>query len=176
MLRGALAGAREFPKDPRYDYRKIADAIVDELLGYYREHHRLPGAQPVWQGQLVEGLAQYYDLTKRADVAEAIVGHVRFLLKDALREKPGGGYEFLYCTPEGGECKSDEWTDEYNYGFLWLSSIAAAYRISKDPTLAASGERLFRDGEAHLLHETAVRRWTSALAFPSLYLDVFGSR
>jgi hypothetical protein len=176
MLRGALAGAREFPKDGRYDYRKIADAIVEELLGYYREHGRLPGAQPVWQGQLVEGLAEYYDLTKRQDVADAIVGHVRFLLKDALREKPGGGFEFLYCTPEGGECQKDEWSGEYNYGFLWLGSIAAAYRISKDPALATAGDRLFKDGEAHLLKEAAARRWTSALAFPHLYLDTFGSR
>ena len=47
----------------------------------------------------------------------------------------------MYCyTPGGKECAVAQWTDEGNYVFLWLSSIAYAYRVSHDPFFAKWAE------------------------------------
>ena len=64
MLRAALAGAEWFPKDRNNQYQLVADSIVRQLLDYYRDHKRLPGTQPVWQAQMIEGLAEYQRRTE----------------------------------------------------------------------------------------------------------------
>jgi hypothetical protein len=172
MLRGALAGARHFSGDRRYDYARIADALVSELLAHYRATGRLPGAQPVWQGQLVEGLVQYHERTRRADVADAIVGHARYLVTDALRRRGDGTWEFLYCsTPGKPVCPTPAWTSEWNYAFLWLGTLSAAFTLSRDPLFAGRADALFTYAAGRLKAEGGIRHWTSALGFPHLYLE-----
>jgi hypothetical protein len=173
MLRGVLAGAHHFPRDAKWNYAAIADGVVKQLLGYYAAHRKLPGAQPVWQGQMVEGLVQYHQRTGRADVAEAIVGHVRYLLTEAVRRRPDGVLEFMYCfTPGRKECPVPQWSAEDNYPFLWLSSIAAAARLSRDPFFAKWADTLFAYAEARMRDHHDTRTWTSALGFPHLYLEL----
>jgi hypothetical protein len=177
MLRGALAGAEHFPDDAAYDYRAVADALVAEILAYHRTAGRLPGGQPVWQGQLIEALALYHARTGRRDVAEVITSYTRFLLERCMRRKPDGTYEFAYSlqsreaeVPFGVK----SWTNEDNYAFLWLASIAYAHALSGDRFFAERGRELFDYAVSRLGRERSPRPWTSALAFPHYFLHEFG--
>ncbi len=174
MLRAALAGAEFFPKDREHQYQLVADGIVRQLVDYYREHKRLPGRQPVWQAQMVEGLGEYQRRTGRTDVVDVIVGETRHLLTDAVRRRPDGGFDFMYCYVDGPDCQ--QWTNEDNYAFLWLSSIGCAYNLSHDPFFAKWGEQLFTFGEAKMREHHDTRPWTSALSFPFWFLDVMARR
>jgi hypothetical protein len=173
MLRGALAGADWFPGDKEHDYQKTADEIVRLLVGYFDEHHRLPGRQPVWEGQIVEGLAEYHRRTGRADVAAVIIGEMRHLLKDGLRARPDGGFDVRYCYEEKNCGKL--WTDEGNYVFLWLSSLAYAGAISHDARFGQWADALFAYGGKRLAKRRDVRGWTSLLGFPHLYVELSGA-
>ena len=172
MLRGARAGAGWLPRDAHY--QKTADEIVGLLGGYFGEHHRLPGRQPVWEGQIVEGLAEYHRRTGRADVAAVIVGEMRHLLHDGVRTRPDGGFDLRYCYEEKN-CGGKAWTDEENYVFLWLSSLAYAGAISHDPRFGQWADALFAYGEKRLAKRRDVRGWTSVLGFPHLYVELSGS-
>ena len=172
MLRGALAGAEWFPEDP--SYQKAADEIVRLLLGSYAEHKRLPGRQPVWQAQMVEGLAEYHRRTQRADVAAVIVGEVRHLLTEGIRKRPDGGWDFRYCYEEP-KCGA-LWTDEDNYLFLWLGSIAYANAISHDPFFGKWADVLFTYGEKRSAKRRDIRGWTSLLAFPHMFVELSAAR
>jgi hypothetical protein len=174
MLRGALAGAEWFPDDRTHDYQKTADEIVRLLVGSFKEHGRLPGRQPVWEGQIVEGLAEYHRRTQRADVAAVIVGEARHLLADAIRRRPDGGFDVRYCYEER-QC-GKMWTDEENYLFLWLGSIAYAGAISGDARLVQWADALYAYGEKRMLKRRDARGWTSVLAFPYLYVDLAARR
>jgi hypothetical protein len=186
MLRAALAGAEWFPDDHTHAYQATADEIVRLLLGYYKEHQRLPGRQPVWQGQTVEGLAEYHRRTGRADVAAVIVGEVRHLLTDGMRRHPSApsiassvegsqaGWDFRYCYVEARDCPA--WTDEENYLYLWLGPIAYAGKLSGDPVFAKWANTLFTYGEGKIVHRHDIRSWTSLLGFPSLFLELAPAR
>ncbi|HEY2728744.1 MAG TPA: hypothetical protein VGK52_02315 [Polyangia bacterium] len=174
MLRGALAGAEWFPGDHEHAYQATADEIVRLLLGYYKDHGRLPGKQPVWNGQIVEGLAEYHRRTHRADVAAVIVGEMRHLLTDAIRRRPDGGWDFRYCYDGRPDCPM--WADDDNYLFLWLGSIAYAGELSHDPFFAKWADTLFTYGEAKQKDRRDIRSWTSVLAFPHLFIELSASR
>ena len=174
MLRGALAGAEWFPDDHAHGYQATADEIVRLLLGYYKDHGRLPGRQPVWNGQIVEGLAEYHRRTHRADVAAVIVGEMRHLLAEGLRRRPDGGFDFRYCYDEQPDCP--KWTDDDNYLFLWLGSIAYAGELSHDPFFTKWADTLFTYGEGKQAGRRDIRSWTSVLAFPHLLVELSARR
>ena len=144
------------------------------LLGYYAEHKRLPGRQPVWEGQIVEGLAEYHRRTGRADVAKVIVEGARKLLTDDVRRAPDGQYEFMYCLPEQQKDCGDTWSKDENYLYLWLGGIAYAGSISRDPSFGRWADTLFGYGEKAILKRHEVRNWTSLLGFPHYYLELSG--
>jgi hypothetical protein len=177
MLRGALAGAEHFADDPAYDYARIADDLVREILAFHRAAGRLPGGQPVWQGQLVEALALYHARTGRRDVAELITSATRFLLERCLRRKPDGSYELAYslasreaAAPFGVK----RWSGDYNYLFLWLGSLAYADALSGDRRFGERARELFAYASGRLERERSVRHWTSFLGFPHYFLHRFG--
>jgi hypothetical protein len=171
ILRAALAGAEWFPHDRTIQYQLVADDIVRHLVEYYRAHGRLPGRQPVWQGQMIEGLAEWQRRTERTDVADVIVGEVRHLLTQAIRRRADGGFDFMYCYEATSDC-GPMWTDEVNYPFLWVSSIAAAYKLSNDPFFAKWADQLFAFGEAKMREPHDTRSWTSVLAFPHWFVEL----
>jgi hypothetical protein len=121
---------------------------------------------------MVEGLAQYHQKTGRADVAEAIVGHVRHLLMDCTRRGPYGGYELMYCSPRGKDCSVPQWSGDDNYLFLWLSAIAYAYQISHDPFFSKWADALFAYGETKMRGHHDLRSWTSVLSFPHFFVEL----
>ena len=170
MLRAALAGVEWFPEDRQHAYQATADQIVRALVDYYKEHRRLPGRQPVWEGQIVEGLAEYHRRTGRADVAAVIVGEMHHLLTDGVRRRADGGWDFRYCYDEKRDCPA--WTDDENYLYLWLGPIAYAGTLSHDPAFARWADALFAYGERKIVRRRDVRGWTSLLGFPHLYLEL----
>jgi hypothetical protein len=122
---------------------------------------------------MVEGLAEYHRRTGRADVAAVIVGEMRHLLSEEIRARPGGGgWQLRYCYVEVHGCPA--WTDEENYVYLWLGSIAYAGAISRDPFFGRWADTLFDYGEKTIVKRHEIRAWTSLLGFPSLYLDLAG--
>jgi hypothetical protein len=171
MLRGPLAGAAEFGQRGSQPYQDVADTVVKQLVDYYQANGRLPGKQPVWQGQILEGLAIYNQRTPRPEVARIIVDYSRKLLTDSLRQAPDGQYEFMYCFPNAGKDCGDVWSKDENYLYLWLGGISAAARISHDPFFSRWADKLFTYGEAKMRDRRDIRAWTAALAFPSLYLE-----
>jgi len=176
VLRALIAGALHFPDDPTYDYKELADNLVDKLIAHYRKNGKLPGNQPVWQGQMVEALSMYHQYTGRAEVADVIIGHVDYLLRQALIEKDGV-YEFLYCQGDDiyGSCTTANWSGEYNYALLWLGSIAYAYHLTGDPFYWNWANRLFSYCEERLLNEHHTRPWTSLLSFPFFFIETSGN-
>jgi hypothetical protein len=168
MLRGPLAGAAEFGKEP---YQAVADAVVDQLVKYFKENGRLPGNQPVWQGQILEGLAIYHERTPRADVAKVIVEGARRLLTESVRRGADGGYEFMYCLPGKEKDCGATWAKEENYLYLWLGGITYAGRLSGDPFFSRWADTLFAYGETKMRERRDIRAWTSTLGFPFLYLE-----
>jgi hypothetical protein len=167
MLRGPLAGLAEFGD---HAYQAIADQAVNQYVEFYKENGRLPGRQPVWSGQLLEGLAIYYQRNPRPEIANIIVESTRKLLTESLRRGPDGKYEFMYCRPNEKDC-GDVWSNDENYLFLWLSSISAAGRISHDPFFSKWADTLFTYGEEKMRDRRDLRGWSSAMAFPYLYLE-----
>ncbi|MDB4969215.1 MAG: hypothetical protein JWN44_4904 [Myxococcales bacterium] len=119
---------------------------------------------------MLEGLAEYQRRTGRTDVAALVVGMARHLVTDGLRRRPDGGYDFMYCYTDAPDCP--QWTNEDNYAFLWLSSVAAAAKISNDPFFAKWGEQLFSFGESKMREHRDTRSWTSALAFPYWFVEL----
>ena len=167
MLRGPLAGAVEFGKEP---YQAVADQVVNAFVDFYKANGRLPGRQPVWQGQLLEGLMIYYQRNPRPEVAKIIVDGTRKLLTDSLRRTPDGQYEFMYCLPNEKDC-GDVWSKDENYLYMWLSAISAAGRLSHDPFFWKWADTLFAYGDAKMRDRRDLRGWSAALAFPHLYLE-----
>jgi hypothetical protein len=170
MLRGPLAGAAEFGQSAA-EYQAVADQVVKQLVDDYRAHGRLPGKQPVWQGQILEGLAIYNQRTPRPEVARIIVDYSRKLLTDSLRRAPDGQYEFMYCVPNAPKDCGETWSKDENYLYLWLGGITAAARLSHDPFFSQWADTLFAYGEAKMRDRRDIRAWTAALAFPALYLE-----
>jgi hypothetical protein len=168
MLRGPIAGAAELGNDP---YQAVADAVVQQIVDYYRANGRLPGNQPVWQGQILEGLAIYHQRNPRPDVAQVIVNASRGLLSDNLRRAPDGAYEFMYCRPEQRKDCGETWSKDENYLYLWLGGISYAGRLSRDPFFARWADTLFAYGETKMRDRRDLRAWTSTLGFPYFYLE-----
>jgi hypothetical protein len=168
MLRGPIAGAAEFGKDP---YQAIADTVVKQIVDYFNANGRLPGNQPVWQGQILEGLAIYHQRNPRPDVAKVIVEGARKLLTDDVRRAPDGQYEFMYCLPEQQKDCGDTWSKDENYLYLWLGGLAYAGQISRDAFFTKWTDTLFSYGETKMRERRDLRAWTSMLGFPYYYLE-----
>jgi hypothetical protein len=59
---------------------------------------------------------------------------------------------------------------------LWLSAVAAAYRLSNDPFFAKWGEQLFAFGESMMREHRDTRSWSSALAFPHWFVELWSHK
>jgi hypothetical protein len=167
MLRGPIAGAAELGKE----YQPVADAVVKQIVDYVQANGRLPGNQPVWQGQILEGLAIYHQRNPKPEVAKAIVVAARKLLTDDVRRGPDGQYEFMYCLPDQKKDCGDTWSKDENYLYLWLGGIAYAGQLSHDAFFTKWADTLFSYGETKMKERHDLRAWTSTLGFPYYYLE-----
>ncbi len=160
-----------FPKGTSYE-QLLAEQLsafvpaINDHFGHY------PSAQPVWSGQGIEAMAMAYlgfdgrfrkDSLKRAIISSCddLVGSLRW---------EGGGYAFVYDRDED---KVLEWTEEPNYGWIWLNALTACASIEGQPRFAETADDLF---DATLSHyrtqdEITIRDWSSILGFSGYYLE-----
>ncbi len=164
----------KFPKGTSYAtlLSEQLDAFVEVInddVGHY------PSDQPVWSGQALEAMMMVYldpsiDVPKEP-LKQAILGSCDDLIRSG--DWNGGTYQMVYDRdPERSEVK---WTDEPNYGWLWLSALAACADI--DDRNPSAFTDLSDDLFAYLLSAynadsaPPIRSWSSALGFGGYYLE-----
>ncbi|MEZ5935875.1 MAG: hypothetical protein R3F54_28985 [Alphaproteobacteria bacterium] len=189
VLRGLHTGARVFPEGTTaFDdagegvdfpkgtsYRTLLDEQVEAFVRAINgEAGHYPSEQPVWSGQGVAALQMVYldpdDELPKEPLQQAVLASCEDLAGSAT--KTGGVYEFVYDRDPEREV---QWTDEPNYGWLWLSALAACAEIEERNPAAYA--RLADDLFAYLLssftsgRDPSIRSWSSALAFGGYYLE-----
>lgn len=170
ILLGLLTGHQVFQKPV---YLERATKVVDRLLDKERTIGRLPGAQPVWQGQMLEALIKYYEITKDQRVRDAIIRHVIWLKRYALGVNPTNGrYRMIYLM------KSDElvpstpqWSEEANYFFLHLNAIMYVYDLTRDESFKKLADGLYQQAAQSQKGFVSPRHASSFLSFPFYYLE-----
>lgn len=171
---------------------------------------RIPGSQPVWMGQSVEALIAYNRIANRDDIRAGIIKSVKYFVEHSIRQLDDGTVEIVYGgdtaynedlvadgiplnearhDPLQGQNGKDprRWVSiktsrtDYNYGWLWLSSLTFAHQI--DPNYQDDNGRGFIDW-ANIIYdhvfpltekETSIRPWTSALGYGGIYIEHMSS-
>ncbi len=191
ILRGLLAGDQHLPDGgTRYfaengedidfpvgtPYRELLREQLDVLLPKIEEVGHFPSDQPVWSGQGLEALAMIHAARIDAAAEPALRRAVLASCDDLLASLrwSGLGYEFLYDR-EGGDA---EWTEEQNYGWLWLSGIAYCADLQPSGAYAETADDLFDHLVSHYAgaSEIATREWSAILAYPGYYLASLAQR
>jgi len=185
ILKALVTGAAVFPEGTRrHDqagegvrlpkgtrYGKLLGELLDSFVPYINDEiGHYPSAQPVWSGQGIEGLAMAYLQPGNAYRTEALKRAIIASCEDLVASMDWGidGYTFVYDREDGDV----EWTDELNYGWLWLSPLAACAEIEGQGRFADAADDLF---EANLSYysstdEVSIRQWSSLLGFGGYYL------
>ena len=185
ILKALVTGAAVFPEGARRhdqagegvkfpkgtSYKDMLGELLESFVPYINDvigHY--PSAQPVWSGQGIEGLAMAYlepsGAYRTHGLKRAIIASCEDLL--ASMRWSFDGYEFVYDR----EGASFEWTDELNYGWLWLSPLAACAEIAGQDRFADAADDLFEANLAHFsaTDEISIRQWSSLLGFGGYYL------
>lgn len=170
ILLGLLFGEEKF-RDAKYLDR--ATKVVDRLLDKEKTLGRLPGGQPVWQGQTVEALIKYYERTKNKKVKDAIIRHVTWLKDYAIAVNPANGrYKMIYAMKDKDFIPvNPQWTDESNYFFLHLNSFMYVYELTKDSSFKKLADNMFHQAAKDHKKFLGPRQASSFLGFPYYYLE-----
>jgi len=173
ILLGLLFGYEKFGQ---VEYLAKAGKVVDRLLRKQDALGRLPGLQPVWQGQTVEALIKYYEITRNPRVRDAIIKHVRWLRDHAIESNPGSGrLKMIYMLKDREFIPvNPTWTDESNYFFLHLNSFRYAYDLTRDPSFKKMADAMFRQAFNDHKRFLGPRQASSFLSFPFYYLEKAG--
>ena len=175
LLRALIYGVKYFPEGTHYlsnntetqmplgsSYKKILDEVMDDLIALIIKNKKFPGTQPVWSGQGIETLIEYYQLTGNKQAKKAIILAVDHLMSSTRNNK--GILEFMYKEP------TQKWVPSSNYGWLWLSSITYAYNLTKDKKYQKFGDLVYQQSMKNMSTDPSIRGWTSVLGFPWLYV------
>lgn len=155
-LRNLVYGARAFPQGTRFNgsresgyprmavstpYASLLRTLMDALLDRVDALQGLPPEQPVWQGQLVEGLILAADsgLLTPAQAEHARAAALQAVQQFRSRDlrRLDGGWQIRYSH------FGDDFVPADTYGALWLTPMVWAWQQSgrpEDPELFA-----FRD-------------------------------
>ncbi len=189
ILKALATGAAVFPEGTRRhdqagewvklpkgtSYERLLDELLDSFvpaingkIGHY------PSAQPVWSGQGIEGLAMAYLAPGGAYRSQELKRAIIASCEDLVASMRSGidGYEFVYVR-DGNDI---EWTDEMNYGWLWLSPLAACAEIEGQSRFAEAADDLFNASISHFsaTDDISIRQWSSLLGFGGYYLSKKG--
>ncbi|MCG6118445.1 MAG: hypothetical protein MEQ07_09670 [Aquimonas sp.] len=159
-LRNLVYGAGHFPEGTRYNgtresgwpqmpvgsrYETLLRSLLERYLPRLESEGGLPPDQPVWQGQVVEGLVLAADsgllpeaLAERTRAAALAAVH-RFRSQQLRRQ--GNGWQMLYVA------QPPEWTAADPYLGLWLTPMVWAWEQAgrpADPELAAAADWLLQ--------------------------------
>jgi hypothetical protein len=170
ILLGSLFGYEKF-NDSKY--LEKATKVVNKLLGKEKTLGRLPGSQPVWQGQTVEALIKYYEITKNTQVRDIIIRHVKWLRDYAITINPATGrLKMIYLMKDTDFVPiNPTWTDDSNYFFLHLNSFMYVYDLTKDISYKKLANSMFSQAFIDYKKFVGPRQASSYLSFPFYYLD-----
>jgi len=170
ILLGLLAGYETF-HNPLYLER--ATKVVDLVLSKEKSIGRIPSTQPVWQGQTVEALIRFYEITKDQRVRDLIVRHESWLKKYAFAVDPTTGhYRMIYSMDMNDFVPvNPKWTDESNYFFLHLNSLMYVYELTKDASFKQLADTLYQQAAQSQKRFVGPRQASSFLSFPFYYLE-----
>lgn len=139
--------------------------IINQKVGHY------PSAQPVWAGQGLEALSMAY-LTpdspfRSPELREAVLKTCEDLANSVRWS--GGAYEYVYFRKDG----EVRWSSEANYGWLWLSGLAACAKIDGTDKFRTLADDLFDYMISYFQAEPniTIREWSVILAFGGYYLE-----
>ena len=174
-LRALIYGEKFFPEGTRYlsantetpmpahsSYRAILDDVMTDLIALIIDIKKFPGHQPIWAGQGIETLAEYHQITGSNDAKTAITLAVDYLITSSRDNN--GVLEVMYNE------NTQTWVPLSNYGWLWLSSVAYAYDLTKDQKYLDFGDKLYQQSIKNFKNEKSIRPWTSVIGFPWLYI------
>lgn len=185
ILKALVTGATVFPEGTRgYEkagewikfpkgtsYGQLLGELLDSFVPYINDEiGHYPSAQPIWSGQAIEALAMAYlelgDAYRSEDLKRAVIASCEDLFASMRWEN--GGYEFVYDR-DGDDI---EWTNELNYGWLWLNPFAACAEIEGDGRFADTADDLFDAGLSYFgsAQAVSIREWSSLLGFGGYYL------
>lgn len=170
ILMGLVFGYEKFGDKK---YLEAARKVVTRLLEKENILGRLPGDQPVWQGQMLEALIKYYDVTKDSKVQKAVIRHVQWLKEHAINyDKKNKKFRILYFIRNDGKAKQNyEWTEELNYLFLWLNSFAYVSSVTNEKIYMDFANQMFEMACKEQEKYKGPRFISSFLSFPYYYLE-----
>lgn len=185
-LRNLYYGAKVFPDGSKYNYSHekgfkslpkgtkyevLLSDLTDRLVSEIERIDRIPGQQPVWQGQVVEGLIIAYEsgylskeLTNRT--YNAIVNSVDNFVHNQLRIT-SQKYEIMYIL------KRDLWTDAATYAWFWLNTL---HWVSSQESYMYNNlindlyEWLYKEYTSNNKYQN-VRAFTGVVSFPSYFIN-----
>lgn len=170
ILLGLLFGYEKFHDEK---YFENASKVIVKLLDKEKPIGRLPGSQPVWQGQMVEALIKYYEITKDTKVKDAIIRHVTWLKNHAIAIDPATGrYKMIYLMNSIDFVPNNPtWAEESNYFFLHLNAFMYVYELTKDISYKNLADSLFLQAANDEKGFPGPRQASSYLSFPFYYLE-----
>ena len=170
ILLGLLFGYEKFGKEL---YLQRAMKVVQKLAEKEKSMGRLPGTQPVWQGQLLEALIRFYEITHDESVKEMLVRHTSWLKEYAfVRDPVSGRYSMVYLMKEKDKIpQHPEMTDESNYFFLHLNALYYVSVLTQDSSLKKLADSLFLQACRENAEFQGPRQASSFLGFPFYYLS-----
>ncbi|MEM8497287.1 MAG: hypothetical protein AAF542_04635 [Pseudomonadota bacterium] len=187
-LRNLYYGAVDFPQGTEYSetqevgflslprgtaYRELLVDLVQATVGTIEAGGRVQGEQPVWAGQVIEGLiiaveSDLLDAALQARTRAAIDIAVSHFLENHLRRNAAGDYEMMYAISDS------EWRGAASYGWFWINNLAWASE-NLDASYAVGFNAFydwlydsFRNGTG----AQSTRAWSGALGFSAYAAQV----
>ncbi len=181
-LRNLYYGAEEFPEGTRYNdrressayphmvtgtsYTELLNGLVADTVSHIERNGRLPGVQPVWGGQIVEGLiialeSGHLDGSLATRTRGAIDTALRFFIANHMRGNAASGYDIAYDTTNGA------WRDAEAYGWFWVNNLAWASE-NLDGSYRANFENFYDWLDARFRADATLqttRAWTGVMGF-----------
>ncbi len=160
-------------------YKMIANKLVEHTVNIIEQNDGLGGSQPVWGGQLVEGLiiALENDMLEpelRERTHKAIETAVNKIVNDQLVKRGNNWWMVYYVDPNSDKSNAaPELSNLNNYGWFWVNSLAW---VSKNT--GSDHSKLTRELISWLMREyrrnpevQTPRSWSSLMGFPSYAIN-----
>jgi len=155
-------------------YQEILNRLlVSYIEEFEAEGNRLIGNQPVWQGQLVDGLILALESGMvapelREKLRNVIISAVTNLDREEMRVVEGE-YQMVYSRPNEKH-SSTIWESLENYSFFWLNSFQWVEQQGVE--LIHSSENIYQWVIPKFMErEIGSRQWSAVMSFPTNYVN-----
>ena len=181
-LRNLVYGHKVFPQGTLYNeseeygydimskgtaYADLLRTLTDGLVNAIGDTGHLPGEQPVWQAQILEGLIMAYESGVLGDdlatrTFESIKTSLAYFDNNHIRSLSGNNFEIVY------DSDNSEWTNAASYGWFWVNNFAWAGQHINEKYASKAGELIdwlidtYQSPEYH-----TTRAWSGVMGFPS---------